>query len=325
MQSELRKRLLDAFTNSEKEFLSGQHLAELIGCTRTAVWKHIEVLRKEGYELEAVRRKGYRIVKVPEKITANEVRLGLTTKRLGQHIHYEESVDSTQKIALRLSLDGAPEGTVVIAEEQTAGRGRMARPWHSPKYTGVWMSVILRPDLLPQKAPQLTLIVAVAVVQAIEELTTLHPQIKWPNDLLINGKKITGILTEMQAESDRINSVIIGIGMNVNQEKDSYPEELRSIATSLLIETGNKVNRAELIRQVLSKLEHLYDLYLQEGFYPIKILWESYAISIGKMITARMLQGNIYGKALGITDDGVLIIEDEQGKIHYIYSADIEL
>lgn len=325
VQSELRKRLLDAFTNSEKEFLSGQHLAELIGCTRTAVWKHIEVLRKEGYELEAVRRKGYRIVKVPEKITANEVRLGLTTKRLGQHIHYEESVDSTQKIALRLSLDGAPEGTVVIAEEQTAGRGRMARPWHSPKYTGVWMSVILRPDLLPQKAPQLTLIVAVAVVQAIEELTTLHPQIKWPNDLLINGKKITGILTEMQAESDRINSVIIGIGMNVNQEKDSYPEELRSIATSLLIETGNKVNRAELIRQVLSKLEHLYDLYLQEGFYPIKILWESYAISIGKMITARMLQGNIYGKALGITDDGVLIMEDEQGKIHYIYSADIEL
>jgi BirA family biotin operon repressor/biotin-[acetyl-CoA-carboxylase] ligase len=325
LQSELRKRLLDAFTNSEKEFLSGQHLAELIGCTRTAVWKHIEVLRKEGYELEAVRRKGYRIVKVPEKITANEVRLGLATKRLGQHIHYEESVDSTQKIALRLSLDGAPEGTVVIAEEQTAGRGRMARPWHSPKYTGVWMSVILRPDLLPQKAPQLTLIVAVAIVQAIEELTTLHPQIKWPNDLLINGKKMTGILTELQAESDRINSVIIGIGMNVNQEEESYPEELRSIATSLLIETGIKVNRAELIQQVLSKLEQLYDLYLQEGFYPIKILWESYAISIGKMLTARMPQGDLYGKALGITDDGVLMVEDEQGKIHYIYSADIEL
>ena len=229
LQSELRKRLLDAFTNSETEFLSGQHLAELIGCTRTAVWKHIEVLRKEGYELEAVRRKGYRIVKIPEKITANEVRLGLMTKRLGQHIHYEESVDSTQKIALRLSLDGAPEGTVVIAEEQTAGRGRLARPWHSPKYTGVWMSVILRPNLLPQKAPQLTLIVAVAVVQAIEELTTLHPQIKWPNDLLVNGKKITGILTELQAESDRINSVIIGIGMNANQEEESYPEDLRSI------------------------------------------------------------------------------------------------
>ncbi|WP_084786842.1 biotin--[acetyl-CoA-carboxylase] ligase [Bacillus tuaregi] len=325
MQSELRKRLLDAFTNSGDEFLSGQYLAELIGCTRTAVWKHIEELRKEGFELEAVRRKGYRIVKVPEKITANEVRLGLLTKRLGQNIHYEEKIDSTQKMALQLSLDGASEGTVVIAEEQTAGRGRMARTWFSPKYTGVWMSVILRPQLLPHKAPQLTLVTAVAVVQAIEELASIKPQIKWPNDILLNGKKITGILTELQAESDRINSVIIGIGMNVNQEQEMYPEELRSIATSLRIETGKSINRAELIRLVLAKLEYLYDLYLQEGFEPIKILWESYAISIGKMITARMVQGDLYGKALGITDDGALMLEDETGKVHLVYSADIEL
>ncbi|WP_338451817.1 biotin--[acetyl-CoA-carboxylase] ligase [Niallia oryzisoli] len=325
MQSELRKRLLDAFTNSGEDFLSGQYLAELIGCSRTAVWKHIEELRKEGFELEAVRRKGYRIVKVPEKITANEVRLGLMTKRLGQNIHYEESVDSTQKIALQLSLDGAPEGTVVIAEEQTRGRGRMARAWFSPKYTGVWMSVILRPNLLPQKAPQLTLVTAVAVVQAIEELTSIKPEIKWPNDILINGKKITGILTELQAESDRINSVIIGIGMNVNQELEAYPEELLTIATSLRIESGNRLNRAELIRLVLAKLEHLYDLYLQEGFQPIKLLWESYAVSIGKMITARMVQGDLYGKALGITGDGVLMLEDEAGKVHFVYSADIEL
>lgn len=325
VQSVLRKRLLDAFTNSNEDFLSGQYLAELIGCSRTAVWKHIEELRKEGFELEAVRRKGYRIVKVPEKITANEVLLGLMTKRLGQNIHYEESVDSTQKIALQLSLDGAPEGTVVIAEEQTRGRGRMARAWFSPKYTGVWMSVILRPNLLPQKAPQLTLVTAVAVVQAIEELTSIKPAIKWPNDILINGKKITGILTEMQAESDRINSVIIGIGINANQELEAYPEELRTIATSLRIETGNRINRAELIRLVLSKLEQLYDMYLQEGFQPIKLLWESYAVSIGKMITARMVQGDLYGKALGITDDGVLMLEDEVGKVHFVYSADIEL
>ena len=173
MQSAIRKRLLEAFTNQEKEYLSGQHLAEFIGCSRTAVWKHIEELRKEGFELEAVRSKGYRIIKIPEKITANEIRLGLHTEKLGQHIHYEETVDSTQKIAHRLSLEGAPEGTVVIAEEQTSGRGRMAREWYSPKYSGVWMSVILRPNLLPQQAPQLTLVAAVAVVQAIEEITEL--------------------------------------------------------------------------------------------------------------------------------------------------------
>ncbi len=323
VQSEVRKRLLDAFTNSEEEFLSGQYLAELIGCSRTAVWKHMEDLRNEGFELEAVRRKGYRIVKVPEKITDNEIRLGLTTKRLGQQIHYEESVHSTQGIALQLSMDGAPEGTIVIAEEQTSGRGRLNREWHSAKYTGIWMSIILRPNLLPQQAPQLTLIAAVAVVQAIEELTPLIPQIKWPNDILINGKKITGILTELQAESDRINSVIIGIGNNVNQE--SFPPELESIASSLLIEGGAKVNRAGLIQRLLTKLETLYDLYLKEGFYPIKLLWESYAINIGKRITARMLKETIEGKAIGITDDGVLLLEDDKGIIHSIYSADIEL
>lgn len=325
MQSELRKRLLEAFTENESEYLSGQYLADLIGCSRTAVWKHIEELRKEGFELEAVRSKGYRIVTIPEKITPNEIALGLKTTTLGQHIHYEETVDSTQKIALRLSLEGAPEGTTVIAEEQTGGRGRMGRQFYSPKYTGVWMSIILRPKLPPQKAPQLTLITAVAVVQAISEVTNLQPQIKWPNDILIGGKKVTGILTEMQAESDRIDSVIIGIGLNVNQEVEDYPEELRSIATSFFIESGKKVNRAELTRQLLLKLENLYFLYLKEGFYPIKVLWESYAISIGKMITARMLQGSLYGKAIGITEDGVLLMEDEAGKIHSIYSADIEI
>lgn len=323
MQSKVRQQLLDAFTNSEEEFLSGQYLADLIGCSRTAVWKHMEELRNEGFELEAVRRKGYRIVKVPEKITENEIRLGLTTKRLGQKIHYEETVHSTQKIALQYSMDGAPEGTIVIAEEQTSGRGRLNREWYSAKYTGVWMSIILRPNLLPQKAPQLTLITAVAVVQAIEEITPLLPQIKWPNDILINGKKITGILTELQAESDQINSVIIGIGMNVNQE--SFPRELESIATSLLIEGGQKVNRAKLIQALLTKLEGLYDLYLQEGFYPIKLLWESYAVNIGKRISARMLKETIDGKALGITDDGVLLLEDDKGNIHHVYSADIEL
>ncbi len=325
MQSELRKRLLEAFSENESEYLSGQYLADLIGCSRTAVWKHIEELRKEGFELEAVRSKGYRIVSIPEKISPNEIALGLKTAILGQHIHYEETVESTQKIALRLSLEGVPEGTAVISEEQTGGRGRLGRQFYSPKYTGVWMSIILRPTLPPQKAPQLTLITAVAVVQAIEEVTGLNPQIKWPNDILIDGKKVTGILTEMQAESDRIDSVIIGIGLNVNQEKEDYPEELRSIATSLFIESGKKINRAELTRELLLKLEKLYLLYLEEGFYPIKLLWESYAVSIGKTITARMLNGSLRGKAMGITDDGVLLMEDEAGKIHQIYSADIEL
>lgn len=325
MQSEIRKELLDAFTHAGEAFLSGQHLAELIGCSRTAVWKHIEELRKDGFELEAVRNKGYRILKTPEKITADEIRLGLTTSFIGRNIHYEESVESTQRIAHRFASEDVPEGTVIIAEEQLSGRGRMDRKWHSPKYTGIWMSLIIRPNIPLSKAPQLTLLTAVAIVQAIEETTDLLPEIKWPNDILINGKKVTGILTELQAEADRIHSIIIGIGLNVNQTREDFPLELREIASSLFIELGETVSRAEVIRSIFKNFEKLYTLYLDQGFFPIKLLWEGYASSIGKYIRARTITSTIEGKALGITDDGVLKLEDQTGSIHHIYSADIEI
>lgn len=325
MQSEIRKKMLDAFTDSGESFLSGQHLAEIIGCSRTAVWKHIEELRKDGFQLEAIRKKGYRIIRTPEMITADEIRLGLQTSFIGQNIHYEESVESTQKIANRLANEQVPEGTVVIAEEQLSGKGRMGRPWHSPKYTGIWMSLILRPNIPLPKAPQLTLLTAVSVVQAIEEVTGLHPVIKWPNDILLNGKKLTGILTEMQAEADQIHSIIIGIGINANQELADFPSELHSIATSLAIEKGERISRAALIRSIFKHFEKLYLIYLEEGFFSIKQLWENFAVSIGKQIKARTLTGVIEGKALGITDEGVLQIEDENGKIHHVYSADIEI
>src|SRR5574342_561810 len=161
----------------------------------------------------------------------------------------------------------------------------MIRKRHSPKYTGIWMSLILRPNIPLTKAPQLTLLTAVAIVQAIEEVTGLLPEIKWPNDILINGKKVTGILTEMQAEADRINSIIIGIGINVNTKKEDFPAELENIASSLSIESKSIVDRERLIRAILEKLEKLYVLYLEKGFFPIKLMWESYAVSIGKAIT----------------------------------------
>ncbi|NQD67220.1 biotin--[acetyl-CoA-carboxylase] ligase [Bacillus haikouensis] len=324
MQS-IRKKLIQAFSESKGDFLSGQALADIAGCSRTAIWKHIEELRKEGFVLEAVRKKGYRIINTPDSVTENKIRLGLQTSTLGQVIHYEESVPSTQKIAHDLAGNGAVEGTLVIADEQTAGRGRLMREWHSSSGSGIWMSLILKPHLPPQKAPQFTLITAVAVVQAIEEVTELQPQIKWPNDILINGKKVTGILTELQAESDKINSIIIGIGMNVNHSIDHFPAEIRSIATSLAIEKGDLLSRAELVQTVLERIESLYTLYMKEGFTPIKLLWESYAVSIGKRIRARTINGTVEGTALGITAEGVLKIKDNDGTVHHIYSADIEV
>lgn len=325
MQSPTRTKLIEAFSHANGEFLSGQALANILGCSRTAIWKHIEELRKEGFELEAIRNKGYRIISTPKNMTENELRLGLKTTIFGKTIQYLESTDSTQKVAHQLAQEGCPDGTLVIAEEQTNGRGRLARNWHSPKYTGIWMSLVLRPKLPPAKAPQFTLIAAVAVARAIEDICEISPDIKWPNDLLLNGKKITGILTELQADSDKINAIIMGIGMNVNQKEQDFPKELHNIATSLAIETGKEISRSELVKRILENLEKYYLLYLEKGFAPLKLLWESYAVSLGKEIIARTISGNISGKALGITEEGVLKIEDQNGQIHKIYSADIEM
>lgn len=325
MQSDVRTKLIEAFSNADGTFISGQQIADYIGCSRTAVWKHIEDLRTEGYVVEAVRNKGYRIVFTPEKVTANEIQLGLKTKTMGKKIHYEESVETTQKVAHKLANEGVPEGTLVVAEEQSGGKGRLVRKFFSAKYTGIFMSLILRPKIPFHQAPQLTLLAAVAVVQAIEKTTELKPQIKWPNDILINRKKMVGILTELQAESDRIHSVIIGIGINVNQQKSDFPEELQEKATSLLMEGGKKVSRAKVIQEFLVCFEALYNQYLVEGFLPIKKLWESYAISLGQEIKATTINSTIIGKAIGITDEGVLLLEDHSGKVHSIYSADIDI
>ena len=325
MQSHIRKKLLEAFAQAGEAFISGQKIAEITGASRTAVWKHIEDLRKDGYELEAVRRKGYRIVSVPNKMSADSIRLHLQTKTFGQHLHFVESIDSTQKLAKELANNDAEEGTLVVADEQTSGRGRLARQWSSPKGKGVWMSLVVKPNIPLIQAPQLTLLTAVAVAQAIEEVIEAKPQIKWPNDILLDGKKVTGILTEMQAESDRIHSIIIGIGINVNQSENDFLDELREIATSLCIQTGQVQSREQVLNAVLTKLERLYEVYCSEGFTPIKVLWESYAISVGKIITATTPQQKIVGEALGITDQGVLLMRDAQNVIHSIYSADIEL
>ncbi|MBO1000065.1 biotin--[acetyl-CoA-carboxylase] ligase [Bacillus sp. SD075] len=325
MQSELRTKLMEALSKADGAFISGQEIAEYIGCSRTAVWKHIEDLRSEGYNVEAVRKKGYRIISAPEKVSESEIQLGLETKTIGKMIHYQETVESTQKIAHQLANEGVQEGTLVVAEEQLSGKGRLMRSWHSPKFSGIWMSLILRPKIPIHEAPQLTLLAAVAVAQAIEDTTDLKPQIKWPNDILVNRKKVVGILTEMQAESDRIHSVIIGIGMNINQQLVDFPEELQEKASSLLIESGGAVSRSKVIQRALFRLENLYELYLEHGFMPIKDLWESYAISLGQVIKASTVNDTIVGKALGITDSGVLLLEDGKGTVHSIYSADIEI
>lgn len=321
----MRQHLLQMFMEKEGEFISGQQISDELNCSRTAIWKHISELRKEGYVIDAVQRKGYRIVTAPDRVTEHEISARLHTKKLGRNIHYSESVKSTQEIAQKLSHEKCEEGTLVVADEQTGGRGRLGRAWQSPKGTGIWMSLILRPDLPLQKAPQLTLLAAVSVTKAIYKVTGLHAEIKWPNDILLKGKKTVGILTELQAEADRIHAVIIGIGLNVNVTHEDFNEDVKKIATSLKIESEKETKRAELIAAILEEMETLYEEYLSNGFGLIKLLWEGYANSIGRRIRVRTMNTQLEGIATGITDEGVLLLEDDEGKVHSIYSADIEI
>ena len=243
----------------------------------------------------------------------------LKTEHFGREIHYYDVVDSTQTIAHKLAQEGAPHGTIIIGEEQTAGRGRMARPWESAKGTGIWMTVIVRPDVTPQQASSYTLVVAVAVTMAIKTLYKhIEPAIKWPNDLLINGKKCTGILTEMQAEADLVQALLVGIGINANQVAADFSPEIADIATSLQLEAGEEINRAALVASILHYLEQFTELYVKEGFASLKTLWQQLSCTIGQRIEVTTIRERFEGVASGITDDGVLQLTQDDGTIRTI-------
>ena len=320
-KDELLKRLFEA--NGQP--VSGQEIADQFGLSRTAIWKYVKAIEQDGYEIGTIRKKGYYLISTPDKVDASNINRYLKSERYGQTIRYYESCDSTQIIAHDEALNGAEDGTVIISEEQTRGKGRMSRPWSSTAAKGVWMSIIVRPILAPQQAPQITLVAAVAVTRAIEEVTGLSPDIKWPNDILVNDKKVTGILTELQSDPDRVNAIIIGIGINVNQVEADFPEELKTIATSLNIELGTPINRAKLVAKTLEYLEVYTELYVIHGFSPIKLLWEGYSNTAGKRIRAVMINETIEGTAIGISKDGMLELKLDDGSIRSIYSADIEV
>lgn len=325
MNTNVKSELLKRMSAGKDNPVSGQQIADEYGVSRTAVWKYVKELESEGYEIGTIRKRGYYLINSPDTVAPFAIQQFLQTENYGRSIRHVESCPSTQILAHEEAQNGAPNGTVIIADEQTAGKGRLSRPWSSAAGKGIWMSVITRPKLTPQQAPQMTLVAAVAIVRAIEELTEVTPAIKWPNDILVNGRKLTGILTELQADPDRVKAIILGIGMNVNQQLEDFPEEIRAIATSLCIEEGQPVSRPKLAAKVLDYLELYVALYVEKGFAPIKLLWESYADSIGKRVRISTLQDTYEATAKGISEDGRLEVVLDDGTIRGIYSADIHI
>ncbi len=319
-----KEDVLKYLKEQQGEWVSGETLSNRMAISRSAVWKQVSRLRQEGYVIRSSPNKGYALSDISELLLPAEIGEGLDTSIFGkQDIVYEGELDSTNHKAKDLAVLGAPEGTLVVAEKQTGGRGRRGRSWFSPSREGIYASLILRPKLPPNEAPKITLLTGVTVAEAFMAVTPLKPAIKWPNDILINGRKICGILTETSMEMDAIHHVVVGVGINVNTRK--FPDELKEIATSVFLETGQVFDRVVLLREFLNCFEKNYEHFLSSGFGFIDKRWRELAIVLGREVTVHMIDTTCQGRAVELDGDGALIIQGKSGKRRRIYSGDIQI
>jgi len=314
----MQNKIIEFLKNS-KNYISGEEISRNLKMSRAAIWKYMQELRRDGYDIVAVPHLGYRLVSSPDKLFPHEVQSNLDTKVLGKKIVYFDSIHSTMDHAFELGMAGEDEGTVVCAESQTKGKGRLGRSWSSPKGKGIYMSIILRPSLLPSNVAQLTLLAAVATCEAIRKTTSVAAKIKWPNDILINDKKVAGILTELSAEVDRVRFVVVGVGVNVNTALKYLPKQ----GTSLKNETKKMVSRVELLQEILRLMEQWYQRVNAEGFSPVMKRWKELSSTLGKRIRLIDAGGKIEGKAIDLDRDGGLIIRSDSGIAVKRMSGDI--
>jgi len=314
----IQEKILD-FLKRKPDYVSGDQISHRLGITRQALWKHIHILKDSGYDIMAVPHLGYKLISSPDRLFASEVARQLNTKFIGKKIYYFDTVSSTMDMALQLAIKGSPDGTIILAESQTKGRGRLGRNWFSPKYKGIYLSLILRPEILPNQAPLLTLMSAVSICEAIKEKTGITCQIKWPNDILIHHKKLGGILTELNAETDLSRFVVIGIGLNVNNDKKTLPAG----ATSLKEQKKEELNRLDLLQEILRKIEASYFVFQRKGAQPIIDEWREWSISLGRRVRVICQKEHIEGQSLDIDIDGGLLIRNDAGLTHKVMSGDV--
>lgn len=318
----LKKEILKLLKESNT-YLSGQDLCERFGVSRTAIWKVIRQLEEEGYQIEAVRNKGYHFIDSCDIMTKTEMESCIRGE-FGKRIEFYTSIDSTNVTAKHLAEDGAEDGTLVISDCQKAGRGRRGRTWVSPAGKNIFMSLILRPDILPAKATMLTLIAALAVRDGIERETGLSCMIKWPNDLVSGGKKVCGILTEMSTELMGIHYVVIGMGINANQEK--FPEELEKTAGSLFLETGKQVRRSHLVAAIMESFEQYYFDFISQGDLSGLIsVYNKHMVNFRNEVLILDPVGEYEGIALGINEKGELLVELLDGEVRQVNSGEVSV
>ncbi len=322
----LRQSVLQALKENNGEWISGEGLSTSLNVSRTMVWKQIKQLQTEGYIVESSSRKGYRLLACPDILTAEEVCPGLTTEVLGRRDYfYYASVDSTNKQARILASEGYPEGTIVVADMQTEGRGRRGRNWYSPAGQGMYMSLILRPQMPLKEISRISLMIAVALAETLQEELDLPARIKWPNDILINNKKIAGILSEVITDMDRIEYIVVGIGLNINNPENNFPDDFRTDPTSVLAEKKQPVLRVKLMQRLLARLEHHYFMLQRGNFAETLATGKRLSMVIGQKVSLETSQGLVTGLAVDIDDDGFLLVDDGAGGLHTVISGEIDI
>jgi BirA family biotin operon repressor/biotin-[acetyl-CoA-carboxylase] ligase len=314
----VKNELINIFKKNN-DYLSGEVLSKNFSLSRASIWKSIEELRKEGYVIKAVPHLGYKLESIPDRLLEREISYQLNTEIIGKKIFSFESIESTMDYAFGLGVKGESEGTIVLGETQTKGRGRLGRTWESPKYEGIYASIVLRPKMAIVDVAKLNLLIAVSVCEAINKAAKVATTIKWPNDLLIGGKKVAGFLTEMSAEMDRLNFVVIGMGINVNNLENA----LLPNATSLKEHSEKKLSRIKILQEILRSTEHWYDIVQAQGFDPIVTRWKELSSTLGRRVRLSDQSGDLEGEAIDIDQYGGLMIKNDDGVLIKRMSGDV--
>ena len=321
-------RILDSLRRAAGRTCSGEALSNDLGVSRAQVWKHVQTLRSRGYRIHAEAGNGYRLDGVPDRIYPEEIADGLTNRWLARDIHYFDTLDSTNRVALELARAGAAAGTTVVAEGQTAGRGRLGRSFYSPPHLNLYTSIVLRPHLTTVEAPTWILASAVAVAETIAASVDdkASVEIKWPNDVLLSGKKVSGILMELGAEATRVEYLVLGIGVNLNVDRETFPEEFRNLATSLASHCWRRVNRAGFARRLYGNLEAVLDTCAERGFDAVRGRFDDLFKMRGQPVRVTQLDGReISGTALGIDAHGALRLETSSGEKVLVVAGDVTI
>ncbi|HSQ88492.1 biotin--[acetyl-CoA-carboxylase] ligase [Romboutsia sp.] len=318
----MRDKIIEIILNNQDEFTSGEELSKRLGISRAGIWKHIKALKEQGYNIESVNKKGYKLIEKPgDLLTYKNICHELNTKFIGNKIIHFDTIDSTNDYAKEIA-SATNEGTVVISEEQTKGKGRLSRHWHSKSNEGIWMSIVLKPNIMPYKAPFITLIAGASISSALNNLG-VKTLIKWPNDIILNNKKISGILTELSAEIERVNHIVLGIGINVKTM--DFSQEISDIATSLYKE-NYKISRVDIVRNIFTEFENLYLDYINNNSKDKTLdICRKYSAIIGKDIYILQGDDKELVKCLDINEDGNLVVEKQDKTIREIMSGEVSI